>query len=163
MQSIREIPKIQKNIPWTIISIAESEKILQFAKTSVAALPNGTHHHIWQLADTCQANFLGERLEELLQVLDTTILQHQHPCLVHCAMGISRSTALCVAWLLASATTPTTLAQSLAQVRRVRPSVQPNLGLLAALRALEQSGGNVRLARERMKGHGVGNKERAHS
>lgn len=150
LQSLKEIPKISKHRDqgWTIVSVVASDKIVQFTRLAVKALNTGSstlqhQHHTWQLADNSHCNFLCDRLVELLAVLDEAEA-HARPCLVHCAMGVSRSAALCAAWLLhnnsSRSSRHTTVAAALVTLRNARPGVQPNRGLMAALRAIELQG-----------------------
>ena len=128
-------------------------------------------HMLWQLSDNSKADFLSPQLEQALRTIDhvmltstttTTVLQqHQHQqqqesertaaCLVHCFHGVSRSAAVCAAWLMVRQ--KWSLAEALESIRRVRPQIHPNLGFIAGLHALQQCGGNVAAARERLTEH----------
>lgn len=65
--------------------------------------------------------------------------------LVHCASGVSRSVASCVAWLMTRQ--GRTLDESLALVRSARPAADPNLGFRSALQVLERCCGDLAAAR----------------
>eukprot|EP00980_Cylindrotheca_fusiformis_P014433 scaffold3845_cov67-Cylindrotheca_fusiformis.AAC.1 len=69
--------------------------------------------------------------------------------LVHCAMGVSRSAALCAAWIIVRK--KLSLQQAMDTIRAVRPEVLPNLGFIAWLRALEACDGNIEQARKRLR------------
>jgi hypothetical protein len=56
--------------------------------------------------------------------------------LVHCFAGKSRSTSMCVAWLMRSR--GLTFLESIDLCREVRPVVQPNLGFVSSLLKLER-------------------------
>jgi hypothetical protein len=127
-------------------------------------------HVEWILPDSIPANFLSPQLvnivemiqqalhsphqdEEQLQLHGTTTTRNDIPsspkrrimtnaCLVHCAQGVSRSAAVVAAWLLYSKEACTTQ-QALHIIREVRPNVQPNIGLLAGLHAIERCHGNI--------------------
>jgi hypothetical protein len=127
-------------------------------------------HVEWTLPDSVPANFLSPQLvnivemiqqalhsphqdEEQLQLHGTTTTRNGIPssptrrimtnaCLVHCAQGVSRSAAVVAAWLLYSKEA-STAQQALHIIREVRPNVQPNIGLLAGLHAIERCHGNI--------------------
>jgi Dual specificity phosphatase, catalytic domain len=129
-------------------------------------------HIEWILPDSIQTNFLSPQLvnivemiqqalhsphpdEEQLQLVGTTTTTRNdipsnptrmiimtNACLIHCAQGVSRSAAVVAAWLLYSKEASTTQ-QALHIIREVRPNVQPNIGLLAALHAIERCHGNI--------------------
>ena len=77
-------------------------------------------------------------------------------CLVHCAQGISRSAAVIAAFLLYRKEC-VTIQEALHTIRLVRSCVQPNIGFLAGLRAIEQCDGNIVAAIDRMKRHECNN------
>lgn len=129
-------------------------------------------HMLWQLSDNSQADFLSPQLEQALRTIDhvmltsttTDTVPHQHQqqqqqeieseraaCLVHCFHGVSRSAAVCAAWLMVRR--KWSLAEALESIRRVRPQIHPNLGFIAGLHALQQCHGNVAAARERLTEH----------
>jgi predicted protein tyrosine phosphatase len=128
-------------------------------------------HVEWEIKDQIESDFLSPRLEEILNIIDEALgdndkeASHESTsfslspssssppisscCLVHCALGISRSAALCAAYLLWKRHDET-LQAALTRIRAVRPQAAPNLGFIACLRALEQCHGNVAAARKRM-------------
>ena len=126
-------------------------------------------HMLWQLSDNSQADFLSPQLEQALRTIDhvmltstttDTVPQQQQQqeieseraaCLVHCFHGVSRSAAVCAAWLMVRR--KWSMAEALESIRRVRPQIHPNLGFIAGLHALQQCHGNVAAARERLTEH----------
>ena len=160
LASVTEIRKIRRQ--WTIVSVLSSEKLSGFIQRSLQELKQqqdgvAVSHIEWKLKDQARESLISTRLEEILQHMDQSLLEeHQtdppKACLVHCAFGISRSVAVCAAWLL-SRRRCSTLADALECIRRVRPEAMPNMGFLAGLRALEQTDGNVQAAIERMSRH----------
>jgi hypothetical protein len=123
----------------------------------------------WDLQDKAGADFLSKRLVEVLEEIDEAMLRNSPQdsndskqqqddgsssssscCLIHCAFGISRSAAIVAAWLI-SRRKCTTVSDALAAVRQVRSGASPNLGFVAALRAIEQCDGDVGAAMQRMK------------
>jgi atypical dual specificity phosphatase len=64
-------------------------------------------------------------------------------CLVHCAWGVSRSTSIVLAYLMAHRNL--TLDASLALAKEKRPVCRPNVGFLACLRAYEKELEEARL------------------
>lgn len=167
VKEIRKLPDRQ----WTIISVLKSEKLSEFLRRQITIMedshPGLVHLHLeWDLPDNSQANFLfSERLDQILQEIDDAVADGiadssiKRACLVHCAFGISRSAAVCAAWLMHSSQDrqlPLSLESAIAQIRAVRPDASPNIGFLASLRALEQCRGNLQAARERMRAHRAG-------
>lgn len=61
--------------------------------------------------------------------------------LVHCASGVSRSAATCVAWLMTRRQLG--FEDALRQVRSARPRANPNVGFMRALEILETNEGNL--------------------
>ena len=80
--------------------------------------------------------------------VEDDVMGPSRACLIHCARGKSRSAAVCAAWYL-SRVRPN-LYEALETIRKVRPQINPNLGFLAWLHAIEQCDGNIRLAIERI-------------
>jgi protein-tyrosine phosphatase len=145
---------------WTIISVLESEKLLRLTKAILSSRKDfgDFQHVVWRLPDKSSGDFLSERLlsilacmDEMLVVVDAEPNQYNNnkACLVHCAQGISRSAAVCAAWLLSRK--KLSLQEALAAIRKARPEIRPNLGFLASLRALEQCDGDVEKAMQRMR------------
>jgi protein-tyrosine phosphatase len=109
-------------------------------------------HIVWKLPDKANADFLSKKLVSILESIDRVVVEapgNNQACLVHCAQGISRSAGVCAAYYISRR--KSSLQDALATIRLVRPQVQPNLGILASLRAIEQCGGNVEQAMKRMK------------
>ena len=165
------------NKNWTIITILDSEKLLSLTKLLLAQHPSTdgkisnrnsriVAHEVWKLKDRPNSDFISQRLSQILQVMDdalptltlkptSTIPQQSitanddnKACLVHCAKGISRSAAVCAAWYISRR--HTSIQETMAVIRMVRPQAQPNLGFLAGLRAIEQSHGNIDAAIARL-------------
>jgi protein-tyrosine phosphatase len=150
--SVKELAKMPDK-RWTIVSLLKSAKLSYFLEKSVDDMRNDHSKMIiqseeWALADQSQANLISARLSEILELMDESINPDENrACLVHCAFGVSRSAAVCAAWLIARR--QMSLQQAMEQIRVVRPEASPNMGFVASLRALEQSGGNVEEAQQR--------------
>ena len=163
LASIRNISSTQSDpCEWTVLSILESEQLIRMSTALVLAARqqntvNSYHHVVWKLPDKFTGDFLCKKLESILLLIDDHVPAENHSsknatakaCLVHCAQGISRSAAVCTAWLI-SRNFDATLQSALERLRKVRPQVQPNMGFVASLRALEQCGGDVESAIERI-------------
>jgi protein-tyrosine phosphatase len=149
----------EKSHQWTIISVLESEKLLRLTKAILSSRQafGDFQHVVWRLPDKSSGDFLSERLLSILACIDEMLVvvdakpnhNNNKACLVHCAQGISRSAAVCAAWLLSRK--KLSLREALAAIRKARPEIRPNLGFLASLRALEQCGGDVKKAMQRMR------------
>lgn len=167
------IKEIRKRVcPWTVVSAMKAEKLSMFLDKTLGEIqefhPNITIDHVaWDIADKSRSEFMCDRLEEILAKIDQRILRTPPPpttapasaaehdddsepgcCLVHCAFGVSRSVSICAAWLISRR--KLTMWQALQKIRAVRPDASPNVGFLASLRALEQCGGDVQAAKQRM-------------
>jgi protein-tyrosine phosphatase len=73
-------------------------------------------------------------LEPHLEFLRTNIEQKRN-ILVHCNQGVSRSTTVCLAYLMLDH--GMSFDEALAQIKAARPSVRPNAGFVARLKLLE--------------------------
>jgi protein-tyrosine phosphatase len=150
------------DVDWTVISLLDSPRLVAFSESLLKdRVEKGTCRHIiWNLADKPGASFLSDRLKQVLAIMDeasddetkNTICIHKNDtnkaCLVHCAKGVSRSVSVCAAWYISRKSS--TLSEALDMIRKSRPEAMPNIGFLAALRALEQSQGDVDKAMDRM-------------
>lgn len=133
-----------------IITLISEEKILSLVKSILSA--NETfgsnkmveQHIIWRIPDRPSAKFLNSNLSQLLDEMDQREIR---PCLVHCAQGKSRSSALIAAWLISRKNL--SLDEAMQIIRRVQPEAKPNFGFIAALKVLERSDGNVQAAIEK--------------
>jgi protein-tyrosine phosphatase len=135
---------------WAVISVLDSEKLLGLANAFLEPMKRSKQcrqHVVWKISDKTSADFLSERLQSMLMLMDESRNQQRH-ILVHCAMGVSRSAALCAAWLIARK--QMSLQQAMDTIRLVRPEVCPNLGFIASLRALEGCDGDIDKARIRL-------------
>lgn len=143
--SLAALSHLDPSQDWTVISILSSERLINLANYMVSNV--GVRHHVvWNLEDSPKADLLSEEhLNEIFSLLDSG----ETSCLIHCAKGVSRSVAVCAAWML-SRHRCTTVEHVLQTIRRVRPEANPNLGFIACLRALEQCHGNITKARERL-------------
>lgn len=147
--SVAELGKMPSISKWTVVSLLKSPKLLSMVDTQLTVLREESiqvSHIQWSLEDRWSADFLCPQLQDVLVAMDEAMTDHG-ACLVHCAFGISRSSALCAAWLMTRR--QMSLATALGCIRQARPEAQPNLGFVAALRALEQTG-SVEAARERL-------------
>jgi predicted protein tyrosine phosphatase len=149
--SVKEMAKMPDR-KWTVISVLKSPMLSFFLEKAVDEMRNDSQMIIqteeWTLADQPQANLISARLTEILQIMDESINPDENrACLVQCAFGVSRSAAVCAAWLIARR--QMSLQQAMEQIRVARPEASPNMGFIASLRALEQSGGNIEDAQKR--------------
>jgi protein-tyrosine phosphatase len=144
---------------WVVISLLESGRLVNLSNvllTSSSALQR-SRQEVWELSDTFRGDFLSERLISMLDIIDQAtplslqggVSRRDRACLVHCARGISRSAAVCAAWLISRKRM--SLEYALETIRSVRPQISPNLGFIASLRALEQCEGDIQQAIQRMK------------
>jgi protein-tyrosine phosphatase len=159
LQSVKELAKMTDR-KWTVVSVLKSSKLSLFVEKVIDEIRKEQQHQHpemiqrteeWTLADQSQANLISARLSQILQIMDQSINPDENckrACLVHCAFGVSRSAAVCAAWLIARR--HMTLQQAMEQIRVARPEVSPNIGFVAALRALEQCGGNIEEAQRRI-------------
>ena len=122
---------------FTVISLLADDRLF---KLSNELLKDSHRQLIWRLRDTPSANFL---CNDLIQIL--TVIDNSRPILVHCAQGISRSAAVCAAWLM-SRHHCTNVEEAMTLIRQARPDASPNLGFLAALKAIERHHGNIEAA-----------------
>ena len=145
--ALKEIHKSDRS--WKIVSIVHAPNLVQFCRDSVNILREAgrIHQHLlWPMADQNESPLLCERLDEVLCFMDDHS-SSEHPLLVHCAFGVSRSVSVCAAWLISRQ--GLSLSKALDTIRVARPEASPNMGFIASLRALEQSGGSVKQALER--------------
>jgi len=85
---------------------------------------------------------LFEALPAALDFLDEHLLRSPSGgVLVHCASGVSRSVATCVAWLIMRHSL--SLDQALSQVRAGRPLGNPNAGFTLQLQQLERHSASI--------------------
>lgn len=142
----------RRNRKWTVISILSSNRMIKLSCDLLSQYDSNEciiqEHVVWMLDDNNQADLLSENhLARIFSILDQA--STQNACLIHCAKGSSRSVSVCAAWLLYSKRF-TSLEGALERIRRVRRNANPNLSFVASLRALEQCGGDVSKARERL-------------
>lgn len=147
---------------WTVISVLHSDKLSDYIQRTLLEVNDPVRHIEWELPDKCQSAFVSQRLSSILQIMNEALSTTGSSSsvapaavLVHCAFGVSRSAAVCAAFLLYTRRSET-VAEALQVIRKVRPEASPNLGFLAGLRALEQCGGNVGDAMERMRVRNIG-------
>ena len=156
LQSLKELSKLPST-KWTVISILKSEKLLHFTRTALQEISSCIETHVeWGIEDESQADFVSPKLAQVLTVIDEALENRndavpaeKRACLVHCAFGISRSAAICAAWLISRHAM--TLPEALQEIRNVRPGASPNMGFIAGLRALEQCNGNIEAAIQRIR------------
>jgi protein-tyrosine phosphatase len=165
----RQLEQQEAREEWTVITIMSGKMIKVIQDTlkqeqEKFGHPVVHHHELWDLPDKIQADFVTNRLDEILTVISESIddpsatlvakgASQKHcrrNCLVHCARGVSRSAAVCAAWLISRQRY--SLTESLDLLRSVR-EVNPNMGFLAGLRAIETCNGNILQAQQRLLAH----------
>lgn len=109
----------------------------------VNKLPEGVAHLSVSLADH-PAEQLLPKLQECFDFIDR--YREQGSVLVHCASGVSRSVAVCVAYIMRCKSYPFEV--SLEIVRQGRVYANPNSGFRIQLQLLEDAGGNTDRALE---------------
>eukprot|EP00052_Salpingoeca_macrocollata_P004714 m.43091 g.43091 ORF g.43091 m.43091 type:complete len:190 (+) comp14403_c0_seq1:294-863(+) len=98
-------------------------------------LPPGCSRQTFAIEDVCSnAGLMRTVLEECLACMDQAVVAKQ-PCLVHCAMGASRSATCVIAWLMTRQ--KWTLYRALNHCKRRRAQVRPNNGFFALLQQLD--------------------------
>lgn len=118
---VKYFPKIT-----AVVSIGPDQR---FVDMYYAKFADKTYHHI--LIEDSQT-------EDMLQHLDAAtdfIHNHKGEVLVHCAAGISRSSTVCIAYLMRFQ--GYTLEDAFALCQKARPIVQPNEGFMEQLRQYE--------------------------
>jgi protein-tyrosine phosphatase len=147
--SIKELRTIaSKGASWLVVSVVSAPAMLTLAQEQLRSLSScrsdlSIKHVEYKLRDTPDEALVSSRLDEVLREMDTYLLarsdsESHRACLVHCAMGQSRSAAVMAAWLITRE--GSSLEAALGKIRRARPAIHPNLGFIAGLRAVEQSG-----------------------
>mmetsp|Transcript_21546 Transcript_21546/g.30008 ORF Transcript_21546/g.30008 Transcript_21546/m.30008 type:complete len:176 (-) Transcript_21546:135-662(-) len=123
----------------TVISVLSSQSLIRFATDILSNKYQESsiriQHVVWELRDKPKASFLSDTLTKILQEMDETI-SSGGTCLVHCARGISRSAALCAAWLISR--NGLSLEEAMDKIRSGRPDANPNLGFIASLKTIEK-------------------------
>ena len=147
LHSLRQLH--QRAGVWTVITLLKSEYLIRFCEKMLSEQQQ-CRKIVWRLADKSEATFLCDNLSDVLDAIDES-QRDGRPCLVHCAMGVSRSATVCAAWLMSRQQLGMPAALNL--IRQVRPEIQPNLGFVAALHALEKCNGNVQQGRQRFENH----------
>jgi protein-tyrosine phosphatase len=130
--SLQDLP-----LSFTVISLLTEEKLVHLSKR---LMQDNRRQINWSLPDKSSSAFLCNDLIQILNVMDNS-----RPILVHCARGVSRSAAVCAAWFI-SRHHCSTLQDSMALIRQATPTASPNLGFIAALKAIERNDGDVEAA-----------------
>jgi protein-tyrosine phosphatase len=141
----------QDNELWTVISVLGSDKLISMSNDflELKKAKKECDHIVWKLSDKNDSEILCDTLKETLDVIDS-VLAKEGKCLVHCAMGVSRSSTLCASWIMSRQRV--SLEEAMNRIREVCPAAMPNLGFTASLRALEVSNGDIEEARKRLCG-----------
>ena len=152
IMAIKSLSDIAQEGPVTVISLVQMSQACAFCESLLRQVHKQVpsleiQHVIWNIKDKVDSDFLTDNLSNMLETIDANLSQG-HVCLVHCAQGISRSVSVCASYLIAKR--GMTFYEAMTTIRRGRPIANPNLGFVAALRALEQCKGDVIQARERL-------------
>lgn len=131
-----------------ILARLEISYVLTAAGRLNVGYPHDTpisHLVLDDLPDHPMADLLAE-LPRALEFLDQALLSPQQDqrrggVLVHCASGVSRSVAVCCAWLMTRR--QLSYDDALAQVRVNRPQACPNVGFRTQLLALQECRGDI--------------------
>lgn len=140
---------------WTVISVLGSDKLISLCNFMIQDANTNQRcrrHIVWKLQDKNDSIFFSDELTAILNAMDDAILPAgettEHDVLVHCAMGVSRSVTLCAAWIMTRQRR--SLQDTMEIIRKARPEALPNMGFIAALRALESSDFDVQRACQRL-------------
>ena len=117
--------------------------ILTILRDIKVKYPKDFQHKVVIMADHPMEDLLG-KLPDALGFLENE-LNNGRTVLVHCAHGISRSVAVCAAYLIVKKNM--TITEALSTIKAKRPQVKPNIGFLFQLKALSSFTGNVEQAR----------------
>lgn len=153
LASLQAINQDEKE--WTVISILGSDKLISLANSFLEqkkAKGQCTEHILWKISDKNDSMILCDTLKSILSSVDK-VLSNGGNCLVHCAMGVSRSVTVCACWIMSRE--KLTLEHAMEKIRKVRPEALPNLGFTASLRALEQVEGDIDKAIDRFESRRV--------
>lgn len=150
----------------TVVTVLSSDRLIGLATGLLKEMEenreekaNNCHitHVVWRLRDQVKANLLSNELCSILQTIDDAVLskdeKNNTACLVHCAQGVSRSAAVCAAWLMSRR--GHSLEKAMETIRKAKANANPNLGFLAELKAIEVCEGDIHLAMRRLKKNAV--------
>jgi protein-tyrosine phosphatase len=148
--SVKELTHVaSKHASWLVVSAIHSTPMRNLVLEQLRSLrelrPDLAIRHVdYKLRDQVNEALVSRQLERVLEHMDEYILNESsaaggttRACLVHCAMGISRSASVITAWFMTRR--HLSLEKAVELIRRARPTVQPNVGFIAGLRAIEQS------------------------
>ena len=96
----------------------------------------GIDSHHWPCSDECHTD-ISIYFRRLCRMLRAD--QLKPPLLIHCIMGVSRSAALAIAYVICVQHIP--VRDALIVVRKQRPQIEPNSGFIRQL--VKWSGGDV--------------------
>lgn len=159
--SVKELRTIaSQHSSWLVVSVVSAPAMSALVQEQLRTLHScrsdlSIKHVEYKLKDTLDEVLVSSRLEEVLKEMDACLLVDSNSgppraCLVHCAMGLSRSPAVVAAWLMTRE--GSSLEGALGKIRSARPAIQPNMSFIAGLRAIEQ-GGSVEGALQRLARH----------
>ena len=128
-----------------VLNIPPSIKhVLTVASYLKVKVPYFVKHHTQVNIDDQDCDDILKILPKALKAIDRGMSSPSSSIFVHCSSGLSRSPTTIIAWLMTRRNM--SMNGALELVRSVRPKVNPNVGFLVQLRALEYSKGNIKEA-----------------
>ncbi|KAI9193692.1 protein-tyrosine phosphatase-like protein [Polychytrium aggregatum] len=100
------------------------------------AFPKFIKYHQIPMKDNSSEVML-KKLPHVIEIIDKAVEAKDGKVLVHCVAGVSRSTTVCVAWLMMR--DGLSAQAALEKVKAVRSVVRPNPSFMEQLKCLEES------------------------